>query len=249
VRGLAKLTWVELKLFTREPLTLVFTLAYPLIVLFVLAEVFGNSTADRDEVVFRNVGAVDYYVPAYVALVAASIGLIALPVHLTAYRERGVLRRLRASGLRPWKLVGAHVGVCFLLALAGAILVMLPGRLVYGAVMPEAPLATAAMFVLVTLTFAAVGVFLGAVMPTARAAQAAGMLLFFVMIFVCGAGPPPEVLSEPLRRVADGLPLTHAIRVLQDPWLGFSWSATALAALAAFLLGSAALSLRFFRWQ
>jgi hypothetical protein len=30
---------------------------------------------------------------------ASPTGLIAVPVHLAAYRERGVLRRLRASGI------------------------------------------------------------------------------------------------------------------------------------------------------
>ena len=40
------LSWIELKLFLREPITVVFTLALPPLVLFVLAEVFGN-TPDR----------------------------------------------------------------------------------------------------------------------------------------------------------------------------------------------------------
>jgi ABC-2 type transport system permease protein len=90
------LSWIELKLFLRVPITVVFTLALPPLVLYVLAEVFGNTPAP-DEFVFRGFGAVDYYVPAYIGLVVASLGLIGLPVHLASYRERGVLRRFQAA--------------------------------------------------------------------------------------------------------------------------------------------------------
>ena len=98
MRMLLKLTLVELKLFVREPITMVFTFALPLIFLFVLGGVFKN-TPDPD--VYRGVGAMNYYTPAYIGLVIASIAVVGLPVHLTGYRERGVLRRLRASPIPP----------------------------------------------------------------------------------------------------------------------------------------------------
>ena len=93
MRTLLKLTWVELKLFVREPITMVFTFALPLIFLFVLGGVFKTTP---DPSVYRGVGPTDYYTPAYIALVIGSIAVVGLPVHFTAYRERGVLRRLRA---------------------------------------------------------------------------------------------------------------------------------------------------------
>jgi len=69
------------------------------------------------------------------------------------------------------------------------------------------------------------------------------------MMMLCGAGPPPEVLSDPLSRVSDALPLTHAIVAVQDPWLGFAWSGAALGAVGAFLIVSALLAVRLFRWE
>ena len=55
MRRLAKMTWLELKLFAREPLTVIFTMAIPLILLFILGGVFGN-TPDPDEIVYRGAG-------------------------------------------------------------------------------------------------------------------------------------------------------------------------------------------------
>jgi ABC-2 type transport system permease protein len=244
-----KLAWVEAKLFVRDPLTLVFTFAFPLIMLFVLAEVFGNSTADRDEVAFRNVGAIDYYVPAYVALVAAAVGLVSIPVRLTSYRELGVFRRFRASGMSAWTLVAAEVAVTAALTLIGTVLLVASTAAAYGNKQPVHVAGVVGAWVVVTLVFAAIGILLGAILPNTRAAQGLGTILFFVMLMVCGAGPPPEVLSRPLRVVADALPLTHAVRILQDPWLGFAWEWSSFAALLGFLFISSVLTLRFFRWE
>jgi ABC-2 type transport system permease protein len=247
---LPRLAWVELKLLVREPLTAIFALAFPLITLFVLAEVFGNeadTSAEDGMIVYRGVGALDYYIPAYLALVIAAIGVVSLPAHLAAYRERGVLRRFRASGLPTWALLGSQLLVVLVLAVASGIVLVVAASLVYETRAPESPLGAALALLLVTAAFASLGLLLGAVLPTARAAQGAGLILFFVMMMISGAGPPPEVLSEPLRRVADVLPLTHAITVVQDPWLGFGWSGRALAAVAGFLCVSLLLAARLFR--
>lgn len=246
---IGKLAWMEAKLVVREPLTLVFTFAFPLIMLFVLAEVFGNSTADRDEVVWRGVGAIDFYVPAYVALVAASVGVVSLPVHLTSYRELGVFRRFRASGMSAWTLVAAEALVTMALTLVGAALVVASSAIVYSNREPRSPAGVLAVFLLVTLLFAAVGILLGAVLPNARAAQGAGAILFFVMLLLCGGGPPREVMSAPMRAIADVLPLSHAVRVLQDPWLGFAWEWTPFLAVLGFLAASVLLAVRLFRWE
>lgn len=252
MKGVRKLSWIEAKLFLREPLAVVVTYAFPLIMLFVLSEVFG-SDIERDEetgrLVFRGVPPTDYYASAYVALVAAGIGLVSLPAHLASYRELGVFRRLRASGFSARTVITAQMLVALAMASVGAILVVTATGLAYGTRMPDQPVGVIAVFLLVTAVFSAIGVLLGAVLPTARAAQGTGILLFFVMLLLGGAGPPPDVMSPTMRHIADVLPLTHGIRLLQDPWLGFGWSWGALAALVGFLVVPAVLALRLFRWE
>ncbi len=250
--GLAKvrkLAWLETKLLVRDPLTLVFTFAFPLIMLFVLAGVFGNSTAGRTKVIYRGVGAIDYYVPAYVALVAAAIGLVSLPVHLASYRELGVFRRFRASGIPAWSVLTAEVVVAFGLTLVGAVLVVSSTAAVYANKEPQSLAGVLVVFVLVTVMFATIGILLGAVLPNARSAQALGMILFFVMLLLSGGGPPPEVMSGAMRDIADTLPLTYAVRILQDPWLGFGWQWTSFLAVTGCLVGAFLVAVRLFRWE
>jgi ABC-2 type transport system permease protein len=246
MRVLAKLSWVEIKLFVREPITMVFTFALPLLFLFVMGGVFGN-TPDPD--VYRGVGPMDFYVSAYIGLVAASIGLVALPVHLTAYRERGVLRRLRASSFSVWSLFGSQVIVSLVIAVIGGILITVASRFVYDAALPASPWLVIAAFLVSLLGFAAIGVLLGAVLPTTRAAQGLGLLLFFVILILGGAGPPKEVLTDPMRIIGDVTPLSHVITLMQDPWLGFGWNNTEFLIVLGFMAASIVLSARFFRWE
>ncbi|MBM3147844.1 MAG: ABC transporter permease, partial [Actinobacteria bacterium] len=172
--ALRTITSVELKLVLREPLTLVFSFAFPVVLLFVMGEVFGQSTGDPGEVVFRGFGAMDYYVPGYLALVAVAFATISLPTHLAAYRERGVLRRLHASGVRGRQILASQTLVGIALTTVGAVLVSVLGMLVYHVSSPAAPTAVILIYLLSTLCFMTLGCLLGALIPKARAAQGIG---------------------------------------------------------------------------
>jgi ABC-2 type transport system permease protein len=248
MRTLAKLTWVEIKLFVREPITMVITLALPLIFLFVMGGVFGNTPHPEGEI-YRGVGPLDYYVPAYIALVLSSIGVVGLPVHLTGYRERGVLRRFRTSSISIWSIFGSQVIVSFVIAILGAILLIIAAILTYDVHMPEEPILVIPAFIMGTLCFATLGVLLGAIFPTTRAAQGTGLLLFFVMLILAGAGPPREVMTEVMRWIGDATPLRYVILMLQDPWLGLGWDMKSFLIVTGITAAAALLLVRFFRWE
>lgn len=252
MKPLAKLAWVETKLFLRDPMAMIFTFAFPFFVLIVLAGVFGNEIdpADQEEVeAWRGVGPTDYYVPAYIGLVMASIGLIVLPLRLASYREAGILRRFRAAGMPLVAVVGSQAVVAFGLSIIGAVTIVALGIVAYGTMLPEQWPGVIGAFLLSAACFIAIGVALGSVLPTARAAQGAGLILFFVMMFLSGAGPPREVLGDAMRRASDALPLTHVVLLLQDPWLGFGWDRSASLVVIAFAVGASLVTLRFFRWS
>src|SRR5919108_665204 len=216
MRTLAKLVWVEVKLFVREPIAVVFAFAFPLVVLLVLAGVFG-SNPDAD---FGGVAGIDYYVPGYLAVVIASIGLIGLPVHLASLRERGVLRRLRASSVPMTGVFGAQTVVHLAMAVLGGALLLVAAGLVYDVHAPASVAGVALGFGVGALSFVALGLLLGSLAPTARAAQAIGLVLFFPMWLLSGAGPPRGVMTQTMRQLSDGLPLTRVVTAIQEPWLG-----------------------------
>jgi len=249
--GLRKLAWVEAKLFLREPLGLLISFAFPFFLFFILVGVFGNEVEanPEDAEVWRNVGPSDYYVPTYVGLVVASVGLVTLPLRLADYRERGVLRRYRAAGLSVPVILGSQVLVAAGMAIVAAAGIVTVSTVLYGTVLPDSWVFVLAGSFLALLTFCAIGVFLGAVLPSARAVQGVGIALFFVMMLISGSGPPREVLASSMRTFSEVLPLTHANLLVQDAWLGFGWNMGRAAVTAGFLVVSSVLALRLFRWE
>ncbi|RJQ42534.1 MAG: ABC transporter permease [Gaiellales bacterium] len=215
------LTWIELKLFLREPLSLAFVFAYPLIVIVVLGGFFRDAPVEVGPLAGFDM--MESYVPAYIGLVIASVGLLGLPVHLAGYRELGVLRRFRASGLPPWALFGSQGAVTLAMAVAGGAVLVVTGMAAFDTGLPQSVAGVAAAFMLTVFCFTAIGTLLGAVMPNARSTLGFGLILWFVMMMLSGTDGPLPAMPGWLQTVAEALPLTHAVRALQYPWVGLGW--------------------------
>lgn len=249
--ALRKLAWVEAKLFLREPLALLVAFAFPFFLLFILVGVFGNDVeADpEDAKVWRYVGPSDYYVSTYVGLVMASVGLVTLPLRLAGYREQGVLRRYRAAGMPVAVVLGSQVIVSAAMSLIAAVGIVLVSTVIYGTVLPDNWWLVGVGVVIGLLTFSAIGVCLGAILPSARTVQGVGFALFFVMMLISGSGPPREVLTGTMNAVSNALPLTHLNWVLQDAWLGHGFAAGHALITVGFMAVAAVVAVRFFRWE
>lgn len=250
---LGKLTGTELRLFLREPITVVFTLALPLMILYILGGVFGNEangSAGPDAlVVYRGFGATNWYTAAYVAVAVSGFTLISVPTHLVEYRETGVLRRFRASAVPRWMVLASQFLNSLAIATAGAA-ILLVVALVTTDVDPAASWGLFALaYVVAAVALVCLGLALGTLMPTARAAQSAGLVLWFMLLLICGGGPPPEVLPDALRTLGQWLPLSPVIEMLQEPWLTGGWAWGTSLVVVGIAAGSGAIAWFLFRWE
>jgi ABC-2 type transport system permease protein len=239
------MTLIEAKLFLREPLGLFFTLAFPVMILLLFAGIFGNEAVPG----MPGVRSVDIQAPGYATMVIGTVALIGLPVTLASYRQGGILRRMRATPLRPWTVLAAQVLVNLAVTLAGIALLLVVARVVFGLRLPAAPLGVTFALVFSSLSFFAVGFVLAGVLSSARTAQVVGQVVYFPMLFLSGAILPREMFPEAIRRVSDFLPLTYVVDLVQNLWLQDTWDRTALAVLAGMLIVAVAVSSRTFRWE
>lgn len=219
---LRKLTWIETKLFIREPLSMSFVFVYPVIVIVVLFGFFADLSVEEGPL--AGVSMVDNYVPAYAGLVIASLGLLGLPVHLAGYRELGVLRRFRVSGMPAWAVFGSQALATLSLAVVGVATIILIGVAAYGAHWPRSPAGFLIAFLLSVFSLAAIGALIGAALPTARATLGTGLILWFMSMMLSGTDGPLPAMPPWLQRAAEALPLTHAVKALQYPWAGLGWN-------------------------
>src|SRR5918993_1463974 len=162
---------------------------------------------------------------------------------LAVYRERGVLRRLRASGIAAWPVLAAQTLVAALIVTVGSAVMVALGDASYELSTPASPVVVAAGFLLATATFCAVGVALASLLPTARAAQVVGLLLFFAMFFISGGGPPEAILPDGVKTVAGALPMAYSVDVLQRGWWTGDWDVTGLVVQAAVLVAATAVAI------
>ena len=247
MRGFWKLTLMETKLFLREPVAAFFTLAFPLMLLFLFGSIYGNEPTPF----FGGYGSVDVSVPGYTALIIGTSGLLTLAITMASYREHGILRRLKATPLRPQAILGAQLIVIFLMTALGMALLVVAGRMVYGMRFSGNPWSVLAAFVLSCLSFFALGFVLAGLLPTARTAQIVAMAIFYPMIFLSGAGLPREVLPEGIKRFSRVLPLTHVVTLLRGLWMGEPWRDHVLevGVLSALLIIGVVISAKTFRWE
>jgi ABC-2 type transport system permease protein len=234
-----RLITAELRLLSRDPVTMTFVLAFPIISMLIIGGSFGTEADEAFPV-----NPTHWYVASYFTVVIGSTGLIRLPVHIATYRERGVLRRFAASGFPRWSFALAQLAMGLgSIAIAGILLLAIAAP-VYGVPDIQDPLRVAAGIVVASVAFVSLGVLLGTLLPSARSAQAVGLMLFFPSFLLGVGGPPPAVLSEPLREIAERLPLALANDAIREPWLGIGDGTGPLVATFAIAVVATALAAR-----
>jgi ABC-2 type transport system permease protein len=246
LRGFWKLTWVETKIFTREPMGFVATLVMPLVVFIVLGRAFGAG---------KPAPAAGLDIPFNAAILAAVLIAISAVQSLVAiisiYREGGILKRLRATPLSPVTILGAHVVVKLVFTVISLSLLILAGRRLFPGVMQVNVFSFTVAVLLSTLSILSLGFVIASVVPTARFAQPISAAVVYPMLALSGLFYPVDRLPRALRALAFLLPTTHAVALLNGVWDGSGWGAHWVNVTALLVLFAAytALSTRVFRWE
>lgn len=247
MNAFAKLTAADVRLYLREPSAAFFTIAFAPMLLVLFGLIYGNAPQEA----FGGRGTVDVSVPAYMGVIIVTVGLISIPIGTAIERERGILRRYRATPLRPLSYIGADVLTYFLMTALGAALLVAIGKVVYNVRFEGDPLSVVLAFALGSLSFFAAGYVLGGIAPNGRVAQTAGMILAYPMMFLSGSTVPLENLPENVRQLASFIPLTHVVTLMRGVWSGDPLSAHGLeiVVLGLLLVIGTAVSARTFHWD
>lgn len=248
LRGLWTLTWLETKIFVREPLGVFGTVGVP-VVIFVLFGRFlgspvGRAAADAPRALTTDL-------PILGSLLITIGTVTSLVAIIAIYREGGILRRVRATPLRPYTILSAHVLVKLLFTAVTFALMLALGRRYY-AIDPDVPVVSFAAAVLFsTVSVLSLGFVIASIVPTARFAQPFGTLVLYPMLGVSGLFVPIKAMPPALQVVSRALPLTYAVSLQRGVWHGEGWIAHAgdVLALLVMLIGFTAISARVFRWE
>lgn len=243
---LTRLTLTETRLFLREPLNVFFALGFPPVLVVVLGSVpsFRQPQADLD-----GLRTIDLYVPILVALGITLFALTGLPQQFATYREKGFLRRLRTTPVRPTAMLGAQLAMCTMLSAVTTVAILALARLVFSVDLPGNQLAYLAAFVLSAVALLAIGLLVASLAATGKGAGAAGTVLLFPILFFGGLWLPRESMPEVLRTISDLTPLGASVQSLQDAGAGHWPELLPVAVLLGWTVLASGLATRYFRWE
>ncbi len=242
-KHLAKLTWLEIKIFLREPMGAIGTVLIPVAVVIVLGRRFRGQT-EAPKFVSTDL-------PIFVVIFIVIGAVLSLTTIVAIYREGGILKRLKATPLSPLVILSTHVVVKLVLTSMTLALMALAGRRFYAGAPPAAPLSFLLGVILVSLSLLSIGFILASVVRTARFAQPIGSILLYALVAISGLFFPVRALPQAWQAVALASPITHGVDLLRGLWSGEGWSGhwIAVLVLLANLLICALISKRVFRWE
>lgn len=237
---MTRLTRYELKLFLRDPASIIVTLVLPVGIVGVFALIL-KPAIEADPIA-------TYFPAAAITLGLAQLGLNLMPTTLAGYREKGILRRMATTPIPPSRLLLAQLAVGVLCAVASLVTVV-AGVLAFGFEPPGLVVAALATFALGVLAIFAIGMLVAAVAPSTRVATGIGVSLFFLGIAFGGVFTPAETMPEFVLRVSDYTPVGAFMQALRASWGGDWPQPLHLAVPAVYALGCGLLAARFFRWE
>jgi ABC-2 type transport system permease protein len=247
MKSLWKMTWMEAKLFLREPASAFFTLVFPLIYLFMYGLISGNEPTPM----YGGQRTIEAAIPSLAAVIISMTGLMSTTITLATYREKGILRRLRTTPVRPLVVLGAQVIVNFIMTCLGMLLLAAAGKFIFHVRFAGNALSILGGFTLASLSFFSLGFILAGIMPSVRSAWAVAMVLLYPMLFLSGAFFTVSVLPEAVQKVSAFMPLTYVVNLLRGLWNGDPWGKHLLDAgvLTGMLVLGVGLSTKTFRWE
>lgn len=241
-----RLTMSETKLFFREPLGVFFVLGFPPILLVILGSVpsFREHSAD-----LGGLRVIDLYAPIIVAMAIAMLALNGIPQVLATYREKGILRRMRTTPVRPSRLLGAQLAMCAVMSVVVMLVVQAISRIAFDVALPGQVGGYLLGYVLSSLSMLALGLLIASLAPSGKGAGAIGSVLFFPVLFFAGLWAPRDTMPEVLRTISDFTPLGAGVQSLQDATAGHWPQLLHLAVMAGWTIVAGGLAARYFRWE
>lgn len=241
-----KLCALELKLYLREPSAFFFTVVFPLLLMLLFGSIWGNDPFPGE-----TFGYIDAFTSSFIGIVILTAATMNLTINLSTYREKGILKRFRATPVSPVSFLAGEFLAILAISLLGVFLLLIAGVVLFNMHFRGNILEGVAAFLISSFGIAGLGFIPASLARSARSGTVISNSLYFPMLFLSGAALPRQMLPGFLKTASEILPLTHAIRMMQGIWLGESlWNfKVEIAVLGGILLAGTFVATRLFRWD
>jgi ABC-2 type transport system permease protein len=199
----------------------------------------------------QNLNIISYLVPSILGMALMQLGVFAA-IPLVADREKKILKRLNATPLHRWQLVGSNVVMRLIIGIIQTVIIVAVGTALFGLQVTGSLILLGSLVVLGALAFISLGYVIASFAPTEDAANSMTSVVQFPLMFLSGTFFVIDQMPQPLQVVARFLPLTYlsdALRQVMVNGTAFSPLWFCFAVLIAWTAICFGISSRFFRWQ
>lgn len=195
---------------------------------------------------------IDFLIPGILAMSIMNSGMIGLASAFVTYREKGILRRIRATPFPLSSFITARILSQLVVSVAQATIIVVVGILVVGLTVHGNLLNVLVMVIIGSLAFLSLGFVISAFARNQETADSLANGISFPMLFLSGVFFPIDVAPDWLQPIMRIMPLRYFVDALRDlmvrggtlpeQWLNI------LVMGATGTLGIL-LAVRFFRWE
>ncbi|RDY30047.1 ABC transporter permease [Lachnotalea glycerini] len=242
-----KMLKIEMKLSIRDMNMVIFAIIMPIIVLAILGIIYGQNLAfEGAQYTFleQSFGALST-----IAICAG--GLMGLPILVSDYRERKILKRFQVTPVSPALILFVHLVIYTIYSVVSVILLWILAKLLWGFQMHGSYLVFFAGWFLILLSILSIGMLVGGVAKNSKSASVIASVLYFPMLVFSGATLPYEVMPIPMQKIVDLMPLTQGIKILKAATLGIALENVLIPVIVMLIIAIVCIgcSIRLFRWE
>lgn len=247
MKSFAALFKNELKLNIRNMNMVIFAVIMPLVVLIILGMIYGTKpAAEGAEYTFIE--------QSFGALCTISIcagGLMGLPLVVSEYRERKILKRFRVTPVSPLKLLLVEFAIYVVYCIASMATLFPAAMLIWNVRIKGSLSAFLGSWLLTMISTLSIGMMVGGVAKDSKSASVIASLLYFPMLVFSGATLPFEVMPPVMQKIVSFFPLTQGIELMKSAFLGLpaenAWLPAAV--MAGVTVVCTGVAVRFFKWE
>jgi ABC-2 type transport system permease protein len=247
MRTFSTLFKTELKLSLRDMNMIIFAICMPVVVMIIIGIIYKNKPA------FEGAGFtfLEQSFGAVAAIAICAGGVMGLPLVVSDYRHKKILKRFKITPTSPALILAVQVAVDAFYSIVSLILVYVTAKVFFGYQLSGSWLGFLGAYFLVMLSMFSIGLMVGGVAPDIKTASILASVLYFPMLIFSGATLPYEVMPVPLQTAADIMPLTQGIKFLKAASLGLPTSGILIPVIVMIALAviCISISVRFFRWE
>lgn len=237
----------ELKLSLRGMDMLIFAICMPIVMIVILGIIYGGKPAfEGAEFTF-----LEQSFPAVSTFGVCAGGVMGLPLVVSEYRKRKILKRFKVTPVSPSMLLGVQGAMYGIYALASLGLVYLTAELFFDFQFRGSWTKFLGAYLLVMVSMFSIGFMVGGLAKDNKTAGIIASILYFPMIIFSGTTLPYEVMPKGLQKVSDIMPLTQGIKILKNTSLNQDIDNAMFSIVMIIVLGvvCTVASLRFFKWE